>query len=148
MKLRETYGFAAPAARVWDVLLDPDAVAGCLGGVRSVTAVDEDQYRGEVTGRIGPFPVMLSVHVALRDKNPPRSCSLAISVEGAGSSVQGNARLRLEPAGAGTTLHVEGEAEAAGLLIGLGGRAAEDAASRLLRDFFTCLQAKCGSGEP
>ena len=143
MRFRETYEFDAPVGRVWDVLVDPEAVTGCIKGVRSVVAVGEGEYRGEVDASVGPFPVTLSVHVALRDKKPPGSCSLAVSVEGAGSSVQGNARVRLEAAGARTTLHVEGEAEAGGFLGGLGGRGAGDAASRLLRDFFTCLQARC-----
>ncbi len=149
VKLRETYTFAAPVERVWDLLLDPDAVAGCIRGARSVALVGEDEYRGEVTAHVGPFPVTLNVRVTLRDKVPPGSCTLAISVEGAGCWVEGSARLRLDGADGQTTLHVEGEAEAGGLLAGFGGAAAGDAASRLLRDFFTCLQARCqGAGQP
>ena len=148
MRFRETYDFAAPIERVWEVLLDPGAVAGCIGGARSVAAVGEDKYRGEVVAHVGPFPVTLDVHVTLRDKKPPESCSLVVSVRGAGSSVEGSARLRLEEAGTRTTLHVEGEAEAAGLLAGFGDRAAGDAASRFLRDFFARLQARCQQSGP
>ncbi len=148
MEFRETYDFAAPVERVWEVLLDPDAVAGCMGGARSVAAVAEDEYKGEVVTHVGPFPVTLHVHVALRDKKPLESCRLVISVGGAGSSVEGSARLRLETAGTWTMLHVEGEAEAAGLLAGFGDRAAGDAASRFLRDFFARLQARCQQSGP
>ena len=147
MDLRETYSFAAPAQRVWDVLLDPDAVAACVPGARSVAAVGEDEYRAEVAGHVGPFPVTLSVHVSLREKKPPQSCILAVSVEGAGCSVEGSARLRLEETGGQTMLHVEGEADVGGLAGGIGGRAVGDAAWKLLRDFFACLQARClGAG--
>ena len=148
MKLRETYDFAAPVERVWEVLVDPEAVTGCIKGARSFVAVGEGEYRGEVDASVGPFPVTLDVHVALRDKKPPESCGLVISVRGAGSSVEGSARLRLEEAGTRTTLHVEGEAEAAGLLAGFGDRAAGDAASRFLRDFFARLQARCQQSGP
>lgn len=148
MRLRQTYDFAAPAERVWDVLLDPDAVGGCIRGALSVTAVGEDEYRAEVVGHVGPFSVTLNVHVAVRDKKPPRSCTLAISVEGAGCSMEGSARLRLEETDGQTMLHVEGEAEAGGLLAGMGDRAVGDAASRLLRDFFACLEARCRHREP
>ena len=149
MKLRETFRIAASAERVWNLLLDPDAVAGCIKGVRSIALVGEDEYEGEVVGHVGPFPITLNVRVALRDKKPPESCTLAISVDGAGCSVEGSARLRLAETGGATTLHAEGEAETEGLLAGFAGPAAGDAASRVLRDFFTCFQARCeGAGQP
>lgn len=148
MRFQETYDFAAPVERVWGILLDPEAIAGCIGGARSVVAVGEDEYRGEAVAHVGPFPVTLDVRVALRDKKPPESCSLVISVRGAGSSVEGSARLRLEGAGTRTMLHVEGEVEAAGFLAGFGDGAAGDRASRFLRDFFACLQARCRQPEP
>ena len=146
MRFQETYDFAAPVERVWGILLDPEAVAGCIGGTRSVVAVGEDEYRGEAVAHVGPFPVTLDVRVALRDKKPPESCSLVISVRGAGSSVEGSARLRLEGAATRTMLYVEGEVEAAGLVAGFGDRAAGDTASRFLRDFFACLQSRLKSG--
>ena len=143
LRFDESYEFAAPVERVWETLLDPESIAGCIPGVHSVEKVAEDEYRGKGVVHVGPFPVTLSVHVTVRDKVPAASCSLAVLVEGGGSTAEASVRLRLEGSGSRTTLKATGEAEAGGLLTGFAGRAAGDTAGRFLREFFTCLQDRC-----
>jgi len=143
VEIRETHRLPAPRERVWELLLDPDTVASCFGGTHSVTTVAEDDYRVEVAAHVGPIPLAFDVAVAVKDKEPPDSCTLTVSVGGMGGSAEGSARVRLTEDGDGTLIEVDGEAKAGGLLAGFGGRAAAGAAAGLLREFFDRMRERC-----
>jgi carbon monoxide dehydrogenase subunit G len=55
MKLSGTIEIAAPPRAVWDLLLDPEALAGCVPGVQEVRQVDPTTWEGRITAQVGPM---------------------------------------------------------------------------------------------
>ena len=51
MDLTASYDFNAPVQTVWDLLMDPDAVAGCLPGCRGLTPIGNDRYEASLAER-------------------------------------------------------------------------------------------------
>jgi len=143
VEIRDTCTVDAPAQRVWDALLDPDVVIGCIPGGPAVERVGQDEFAANVSVRVGPFPVTLTICVVVEDKRPPQSCTVRATVDGAGSTARGVARLRLEDAERLTAIHVEGEAEIGGALSLFEGLATRDAVSRGLERFFECVAIRC-----
>lgn len=55
MKLTGSIEIAAPAAAVWDVIIDPTDLAACVPGVSAVRQVDATTFEGAVRAAIGPI---------------------------------------------------------------------------------------------
>lgn len=59
----------APPERVWDFVMDMQAVAGCVPGVESVEEVNKDEYIGALKVRVGPIGVRLEGKVTVAERN-------------------------------------------------------------------------------
>ena len=55
MKLECSIDIAAPATAVWELLVDPSALAGCVPGVSDVRQVDDRTFEGGIRASIGPL---------------------------------------------------------------------------------------------
>jgi Uncharacterized conserved protein len=51
MKLSGQLAIAAPIALVWDLVVDPLTLAGCVPGIRDVRQVDERTFEGRSAPR-------------------------------------------------------------------------------------------------
>lgn len=142
MNVNGEYQLHAEPETVWQLLLDPNALASCIPGGQELRLVGPDEYeasvkigvpavRGEYTGR-----------VRIRDKNPPTS--FRMEVEGRGRLGTINATGLLELAGAADTTVVtySGEYQVAGLIAAVGQRLFEPVAQMLTSQFFGCLESK------
>jgi carbon monoxide dehydrogenase subunit G len=54
MEITKTFVVQAPAAAVWDFLIDPYKVASCLPGAAITEKVDDSTYTGTMTIKVGP----------------------------------------------------------------------------------------------
>ena len=63
--------------------MNPDVLAGCIPGCRSMEPDGPNRYRAAVTIRVGPVGGQYTAVVALSDLNPPHSYTLTI--EGSGN---------------------------------------------------------------
>ena len=54
MKIEKSFVVQAPAARVWEFLTDPYQVARCLPGAAITEKVDDQNYTGTITVKVGP----------------------------------------------------------------------------------------------
>src|SRR4051794_38532861 len=99
MRLDGTASFAASREQVWDVLLDPDALQGCLPGCESLTATDADTY--EVVVKIGVASVKgtYTGTVQIRGMEKPHRYRLGVEGKGTPGFVNGEALVELTDAG-------------------------------------------------
>jgi carbon monoxide dehydrogenase subunit G len=152
MKLSHTATIAAPADRVWAVVMDLPLAARCVPGV---TAVEPTGSAGAFTGslpvQIGPVRLTLAgvVQVTARDDATWHG-SLRADAKDArlGGTVRATVDLSLREVGAGCELRVESDLAIAGRLGEFGQPVIKRKADQILAEFAACLGRSAGSVSP
>jgi carbon monoxide dehydrogenase subunit G len=146
VNVEETYEVKADIARVWALLNDPETLADCIPGCKSLEPAGKNAYRAEMSVGIGMIRGTYAGRVQIVDPKPPRSYRMKLEGEGPGGFIRGEAAISLkEAAGGGTTVSVAGEGELGGLLARVGQRLAAQASRSLMKQFFDCLAKKARS---
>jgi 2-furoyl-CoA dehydrogenase large subunit len=132
----------APPETVFEVLLDPQALAQVIPGCNALEPAGENRYRADVTVGVGMIKARYSAEVALSELDPPRSLRLAGSGLSSVGSARGSGLVTLEPhpsqAGA-TLLRYDYAAEVSGKVAAVGSRMLEGAAKIVLNQLFEQL---------
>ena len=140
MEISASYEFDAPAARVWDTLMDPRVLAGCMPGCESLEPSGENEYQAVVNVGVGPVRGRYTAKIAITEANPHQSYRLTISGSGSIGFANGESLVTLEERDGGTTVRVTSQAQAGGTVARVWQRMMESVAKGLLDRFFTCLQ--------
>ena len=138
MKLTHVQVLKATRERVCAALLDPETLKACVEGCESLTPSGPDGF--DAVLRFGL--ITMKGRVEIRDRVPPESLTLKIEGKGLPGSMRSSARIRLSEKDGGTELVGEGEVEVGGLLAAAGPKLVDDAARRLLTDFFAKVAAR------
>ena len=145
MELSADYRFDKPPAVVWDALMDPEALAGCIPGCRSIEPDGPNRYRAAVSVRVGPVSGQYTATVALSELNPPHSYTMAIEGSGNLGFASGVARITLTPSSdggavdGGTIVQVDVDSQVGGAVARVGQRMMGSVAKGMLDRFFNCL---------
>jgi 2-furoyl-CoA dehydrogenase large subunit len=138
---------AAPAERVWAMLLDPSTLQTVIPGCHHVEKISDSHFRADVTIGIGPVKGRYRADVKLSDLDPPRAVTLGGSAEGALGFGHGEGRINLVPNQNGTTtLRYVYNAAIGGKVASIGGRLLDGAARVIIGQFFAALAREAGSG--
>ena len=140
MQLSADYHFAKPPQDVWDALMNPDTLAGCIPGCRSIEPDGPDRYRAAATVRVGPISGNLTATVTLSELNPPHSYKMTVEASGNLGFANGVSTVTLTPADdGGTAVHVDADAQVGGAVARVGQRMMGSVAKGMLDRFFGCL---------
>ena len=148
MELHGKVGIAAPRARVWAALNDPETLARCIDGVESLARVPDaaggDRFEGRMNARIGPVRASFAGHVTLTQVDAPASYVLVGEGKGGVAGfAKGEAAVTLtETAVDATTLAYHVTSSVGGKLAQLGARLVEGAAKGYADTFFARLKAE------
>jgi carbon monoxide dehydrogenase subunit G len=146
MDLSAQYQFSAPAARVWDLLMDPQAIASCLPGCQTFEPTGEDRYRVVLTAGVAAITGTFEGTVAITDKVPGQSYRLLIEGKGRPGFVQGSSSVALASHDQGVVVDVAGSVQVGGLVAQVGQRLLGATARMMMDRFFNCLQRKLAEG--
>lgn len=144
MDLTATYLFQAPAQQVWDLLMDTEAVGGCLPGCRGLRPLGEDRYETELAVAVAAISGNFKGTIALNDKMPPHSYRLLVEGSGRPGFVKGEAMVTLLAEGDRTSVQIAAHADAGGTIARVGQRLLEGVARMTMDRFFGCLMARVG----
>ncbi len=139
IKLEGSYTFDAPRDVVWEVLMDPNALAKALPGTQTLEEVGENHYRGAMVVRVGPVQGRFEGEVVLTDVRPPEGYHLEVTGKGPQGFLNGQGDLRLEEEDGKTVLHYTGEAQVGGRIAGVGQRLIESTARAIVRQALQAL---------
>jgi carbon monoxide dehydrogenase subunit G len=139
MQLTASYDFNAPAEKVWDLLMDTNAVAGCLPGCRGLTPIGEDKYEATLAVAVAAISGDFKGTVALESKVPPTSYTLVVDGTGRAGFVKGRALVTLVPAGERTTVQIAAQADVGGMIARVGQRLLEGVGKMTMDRFYACL---------
>ncbi|MCE7796269.1 carbon monoxide dehydrogenase subunit G [Sphingobium sufflavum] len=149
MRMTGEERIAAPRAKVWAALNDPDVLRQCIPGCQSLDKEADDKLRATVEIKIGPIGARFNGAVTLSDIDAPNGYT--ITGEGQGGTVghaKGGAKVRLSDDGAGTLLSYEVNAEVGGRLAQLGGPIIDATAKQLAGKFFKTFNAVVSGAAP
>jgi carbon monoxide dehydrogenase subunit G len=142
MDLTGSYSFPAPPERVWQLLMDPSAIAGCIPGCESLEADGEDRYRARLTVALAAITGTYDGTVVISDKVPYDSYTLGVEGQGKPGFVKGVAKITLRPEGGSTTLNLAAALDAGGPIARVGQRLIGSVAKMMQDRFFACLKTK------
>ena len=139
MDLNATYEIPAPIDRAWALLMDIDAIGGCLPGCRGLKPVGPDCYEVELGVSLAAVAGTFKGTVTLADKLPPDSYLLTIEGSGRQGFIKGQARVALASDGDLTRISIAARADVGGMIARVGQRLLEGVARTMMDRFYGCL---------
>jgi carbon monoxide dehydrogenase subunit G len=98
-----------------------------------------DRYAVELSVAVAAIAGSFKGTVVLAEKVPPNSYTLLVEGTGRQGFVKGDARIRLEPEGDRTKVHVEAQSDVGGMIARVGQRLLEGVARMTMDRFYGCL---------
>ncbi len=138
---------SADPQKVWDTLLDPEALAAVIPGCHKLDLVGDNEYSAEVSLGVGPVRGKFTAAVKLSDLNEPNSTTVSGGLEGPLGASAGSGEVTLEARDGGTFVRYSYRVEISGKVAAIGGRMLEGAAKVVVGQFFERLVAQVG-GKP
>ena len=142
MKVEGTFTIDAEREKVWEMLMSPETLAGCIPGCDSFEPVDEDTYNVKMRVGVGGVRGNYSGSVTIADRQHLESYRMVVEGRGRGGSVRGEGLLTFADVGGSTQVSVEGDAQVTGVVARVGQRLMGNASRMLMNQFFNCLKSK------
>ena len=142
MDISGSYTFGAVPARVWDLLMDPAAIASCIPGCESLEPEGPDRYHARLTVALAAITGTYDGTVIISDRVEPSSYRLTVEGQGRPGFVKGNAVIALRPDGGGTVVEVSGTVQTGGPMARVGQRLISSVSKMMQDRFFACMQGR------
>lgn len=143
--IEERFTVAAPPGAVWDYLVDPRRVVGCLPGAELAEVIDERTFAGNVKVKVGAITVAYRGKVTMGELDAAGR-RVRMTGEGREAAGTGSAKMTMEsrvtPAeGGGTEVIVLADVDVVGRIVQLGRGMIEQVAHQLFKEFSACVRA-------
>lgn len=143
MKITGRQSVNAPRQQVWDRLIDPNSIAGCLPGVETLDKIGDDEYSMAMNIGIGMVKGVYNGKVRLSNLNPPNDYQMFVEGSGRPGFVKGTGTVRLADGEDGTTdIEYEGDVEVGGPVGAVAQRMLGGVANRMVGQFFSCIEGQ------
>jgi carbon monoxide dehydrogenase subunit G len=148
----KTFVVKAPAAAVWDFLVDPQRVARCLPGASIAEKLDEKTYGGAMTVKVGPVSSSYKGKVVFA-RLDPSTRTAEIVATGTDVRGRGGADLRLtssvkEIAPGETEVTAVSLVNITGILAQMGRGMIQDVSDQMFQIFSQRMRAELESAAP
>lgn len=143
-KIEKTFSVKEPLDKVWDFLSDPRKVAMCVPGAQITEQVDDKNYKGAISVKVGPSVTDYRGEVQIVRLDTQ---NLEIEILGKGQDVRGRGsasmkmtgKLRALPDG-GTEVSSVSEINVVGILAQMGGRIITEVSNIMFGEFIKRFQ--------
>ena len=148
MIIESSFPVKAPPQKVWDFLIDPTQMVGCVPGCSKVERLDDTTYRATMSAKVAYITFSAAMEVAITRMDPPHELESTARGEDKrlGSNVQIAATLRLTPQADGVTeVAYRADVSLWGKLGSLGEPIFRQKATQTGREFAACVKSKLES---
>ena len=142
MRIEGSYAFKSDRQTVWDTLMAPDVLAGCIPGCQELEPVGEDDYRALIKVGIASMTGTFAGRVSLADKKPLESYRMLFEGSGTPGSIKGEAVVSFTTSEGGTEVTVIGDAQVTGVIARVGQRLLGSTSRMMMNQFFNCLKSR------
>jgi carbon monoxide dehydrogenase subunit G len=136
--IKTDFEVPAPVDRVWDYLLDVPRMAPNLPGTELTEVIDEDNYKGRVTIKMGPVSMRFAGDVAIVERDAANRRAV-INAAGADERGRGQAAMvltaTLVKAGSGTKVDIAQDLQISGAAAQYGRGMITDVTNVLVQQF-------------
>ena len=143
--IKETFQVRAPIATVWQFMLDPQKVAGCMPGAVLEQVVDERTFLGAIKVKIGAITTSYKGKLQLTDVD---EAAHSIRMKGEGRETSGGtakaslaSQMRTLPDG-GTEVVAEASVDLTGRIMQVGRGMIQGVSHQLFLQFVSAAQAQ------
>ena len=146
LEIQKTFTIDAPKAAVWAFLTDPYRVARCLPGAAITEKVDDQNYTGTITIKVGPVTASYKGKVRF-EKLDAAAGTADIVASGQDVKGKGGADMRMqsrltEIAPGKTEVSAISNVNITGILAQMGGRMIQDVSDQMLQKFTEAMQTE------
>lgn len=143
MRFEGTQQIKAPAQKVWQFVLDPNKVAECAPGFKSMEILGPDHFKPTLSIGIGAVKATFTLDVTLEDVRESDHAGMRGRGSAAGSAIDMKAAMDLTPlSDTETQMQWTADVNVSGTLASVGARLLEGTAQRLTSRFFECFREK------
>lgn len=142
------YSFAAPIHRVWETLLDPAAISGCMPGRERFEQIGPDEFEVTLKVKIGPVSGEGTARVTLLDQQEPVRYRMRVHGGGGIGMIDGAGDIELAGSGGATMVTYRGDADVTGKVAAVGQRLLSASAKMMIGQFFKCMEGRLAAVEP
>src|SRR5262245_14904408 len=103
MQFSGTERIPAPQQRVWDFLVDPQAVAQCVPDVEGLEVIDPSRFKAQVKAGLGPVRGKFGFDVVWKELSAPSRARMSAQGKSGGSAVTVDSTMDLADTGNDTT---------------------------------------------
>ncbi len=127
---------AAPS-KVWEKLMDTNALARVVPGITKLEQTGENTYTSTIHIKMGPVNGSFSGNLQLQDITEPNNFTLKVQQNSKIGNAKAAIKVDLIPLnGEQTEVAFDGDAKLSGLLAGMGQRVISGVANTLTKQFF------------
>jgi carbon monoxide dehydrogenase subunit G len=137
-----SYTFKAPRERVFQLLLDPEALKTCIPGCESMALIGPDTYEATVKVGIAAVKGTYKGQVRISDQIEPQQYRMAIEGKGGPGFGKGQALVTLEEQDGNTIVKVAGDGQIGGMIAGIAQRLVGGVSKMMMDQFFGCMAKK------
>jgi len=142
MQIQGVNPVRATRIQVWTALNDPEVLARCVPGVKTLTLIDESTFKLLLEIAIGPVKGKFDGKIEVLERVKPETVKLSVSAKAPTGIVNATGTVRLEENEGGTLVHWSGKPQLTGMLASLGGRLIEGVVKQQAGIFFKKLEGE------
>jgi carbon monoxide dehydrogenase subunit G len=151
MLIENSFEVAAPIDRVWSYLLDVEKVVPCMPGAELTETIDESNWKGRVTVKLGPVSLAFAgkVNMEERDESAHRAVLKGSGMEQRGKGAASAVITSTLEAGPGdnTIVNIVQDLKVSGQAAQFSRGMMQDVTNKLTQQFADCLQTNMQAEE-
>ncbi|MFQ6011369.1 MAG: CoxG family protein [Nitrososphaerales archaeon] len=131
----------ADKQKVFDFLLDPNALASCLPDLQKVDVISQDEFKVTVKVGISFIKGTMDMTFKVTERDPPNHAKLQARGTGVGSSIDMTTGLDLvDGPDGGTSMNWTADANVGGMIASIGQRLLNNGAEKMVTQLFDSIK--------
>jgi len=140
-----TFEVKAKRGKVFNFLMDPKKISGCMPDLQKLDVKSPDDFVAVIRAGVSFIKGDFTMHFTAAERNPPAHAKLVAHGTGIGSTVDLETTMDLAESEKGTTMKWVAEARVGGRIASVGQRLLSGQAEKIIKQLFQCLQKQLES---